>query len=86
MLVSRQLVNLKLADVCFTQRHPVAKSRPIAGSVLWTLQNSDSTLLTSSTQVSEDKITKDNQSVMLGAPLTAGNQLYLDLQQRYIAS
>ena len=70
----------------FYTRHPVAKNRPIAGSVLRTLQNSDSTLLTSSTQVSEDKITKENQSVMLGAPLTAGNQLYLDLQQRYIAS
>ena len=72
--------------MCFTQRHPAAKNRPIAGSILRTLQNSDSTLLTSSIQVSEDKITKDNQSMMVGAPLTAGNQLYLNLQQRYIAS
>ena len=64
-------------------RHPTARNRPLAGSVLQTLQNSDSALLTSSTQVPEDEIAKDNQSVMLGAPLTAGNQLYLDLQQRY---
>ena len=72
--------------MCFTQRHPAAKNRPIAGSVLRTLQNSDSTLLTSSTQVPEDELIKDNQSMMLGAPLTEGNQLYFDLQQRYIAS
>ena len=69
--------------MCFTQRHPTAKDRPLAGSVLRILQNSDSALLTSSTQVPEDEITEDNQSMMLGAPLTAGSHLYLDLQHRY---
>ena len=64
-------------------RHPTAKDHPLAGSVLWTLQNSDSALLTSSTQVPEDELAKDNYSIMLGAPLTAGSHLYLNLQHRY---
>ena len=61
-------------------RNPNARDRPVAGSVSETLQKSDRALLTSSVQ---DNITKDNQSMMLGAPLSAGSQLYLDLQQRY---
>ena len=67
-------------------RHPTARDRPTSGSISQTLQKSDRALLTSSVQVTDDDVTKDNQSMMLGAPLTAGNQLYLDLQQRYIAS
>ena len=65
-------------------RHPTARDRPTSGSILRTLQKSDRALLTSSVQVTDDDITKDNHSMMLGAPLTAGNQLYLDLQQRYM--
>ena len=65
-------------------RHPTARDRPTSGSVSQTLQRSDRALLTSSEQVTDDDVTKDNQSMMLGAPLTAGNQLYLDLQQKYI--
>ena len=64
-------------------RHPTARDRPTSGSILQTLQQSDRALLTSSVQVTDDDVTRDNQSIMLGAPLTAGNQLYLDLQQRY---
>ena len=64
-------------------RHPTAKNCPIAGSILQTLQKSDRALYTSSVQVTDDDITKENQSMMLGAPLTAGSQLYIDLQQRY---
>ena len=66
-------------------RHPTARDRPTSGSISRTLQKSDRTLLTSSVQVTDDdNVTKDNQSMMLGAPLTAGTQLYLDLQERYI--
>ena len=64
-------------------RHPIAKSRPTSGSILQTLQKSDRVLLTSSVQVTDDDVTSESQSMMLGAPLTAGSQLYLDLQQRY---
>ena len=65
-------------------RHPTARDRPTSVSISQTLQKSDRSLLTSSIQVTDDDVTKDNQSMMLGAPLTAGNQLYLDLQQRYM--
>ena len=65
-------------------RHPTARDRPTSGSVSQTLQKSDRALLTSSVQVTDDDVTRDNQSMMLGAPLTAGSKLYLDLQQRYI--
>ena len=64
-------------------RHPNARDRPIAGSVSETLEKSDRALLTSSLQERDDDITKDNQSMNLGAPLSAGSQLYLDLRQRY---
>ena len=64
-------------------RHPTARDRPTSGSLSRTLQKSDRALLTSSGQVTNDDVTKDNQSMILGAPLSAGNQLYLDLQQRY---
>ena len=50
------------------------------------LQKSDRALLTSSVQVTDDNVTQDNQLMILGAPLTAGSQLYLDLQQRYVAN
>ena len=43
-------------------------------------------MLTSSAQVRDDDVTKDSQSMILGAPLTAGSQLYLDLQQRYVTN
>ena len=65
-------------------RHPTARDRPTSGSISQTLQKSDRALLTSSVQVTDDDVTKDNQSMMLGAPLTAGSQLHLDLQQRYV--
>lgn len=65
-------------------RHPIAKSRPTSGSITQTLEKSDSALLTSSVQVTDDDVTSESQSMMLGAPLTAGRQLYLDLQQRYV--
>ena len=68
--------------MCFTQWHPIEKNHPNSGSVLQTLLNSDNALFTGSSQISEDEITKDNQSMMLGAPLTAESQLYLDLQQQ----
>ena len=64
-------------------RHPTARSRPTSGSISLTLQKSDSALLTSSVQVTDDNVTSESQSMMLGAPLTAGSQLYLDLQQKY---
>ena len=66
-------------------RHPTARDRPTSVSILRTLQQSDRALLTiaSAVQVTDDDVTKDNHSMMLGAPLTAGSQLYLDLQQRY---
>ena len=68
-------------------RHPTARDRPTSGSISQALQKSDRALLTSSVQVTDDNVTtKDNQSMMLGAPLTAGSQLYLDLQQRYISN
>ena len=65
-------------------RHPNARDRLVAGSISQTLQKADRVLLTSSMRVTDDDITKDNQSMMLGAPLSAGSQLYLDLQQRYM--
>ena len=65
-------------------RHPTAKDRPMAGLLSQTLQKSDRALLTSSVQVVDKNATKDGQSMMLGAPLTAGSQLYLDLQQKYV--
>ena len=61
-------------------RHPTARDRPASASISQTLQKSDRALLTSSVQVTEE----DNQSMMLGAPLTAGSQLYLDLQEKYM--
>ena len=64
-------------------RHPTARDRPTSGSISQALQKSDRTSLTSSMQVTEGQITKENHSMVLGAPLTAGSQLYLDLQQRY---
>ena len=67
----------------YVYRHPTAKGRPTSGSVSLTLQKSDRALLTSSVQATQDDLTKGNQSVMLGAPLAEGSQLYLDLQQKY---
>ena len=67
-------------------RHPTAKDRPASASMSRSLQKSDRALLTSSVQVTDDNVTQDNQSMILGAPLTAGSQLYLDLQQRYVAN
>ena len=64
-------------------RHPTARDRPTSGSISRTLQESDRTSLTSSVQVTEGQITKEKHSMVLGAPLTAGSQLYLDLQQKY---
>ena len=61
-------------------RHPTARDRPTSGSISQTL---DRISLTTSVQVTEGQIRKDNQSMTLEAPLTAGSQLYLDLQQRY---
>ena len=70
--------------MCFTHRHPIAKNRPLPGWIFSMLQKSDRALLTSSVQATDDDVTKENQSMMLGAPLAAGSQLYLDLQQRYV--
>ena len=66
-------------------RHPVAKDRPTPGSILRTLQKSDRSLLTRSMQVT-DNVVLESQSMMLGAPLAAGNKLYIDLQQTYVIS
>ena len=66
-------------------RDPATKSRPTSGSILQALQKSDRALLTNSVQMTDDDVTSESQSIMLGAPLTAGNQLYIDLQQRYVA-
>ena len=65
-------------------RHPTARDRPMAGLLSQTLQKSDRALLTSSVQVVDKNATKDSQSMVLGALLTAGSQLYIDLQQRYL--
>ena len=65
-------------------RHPTAKDRPMAGLLSQILQKSDRALLTSSVELVSKNATKDNQSMTLGAPLTAGSQLYIDLQERYI--
>ena len=64
-------------------RHPTARDRPTSGSISQTLQKFDRISLISSVQAPEGRITKDKQSMTLGAPLTTGSQLYLDLQQRY---
>lgn len=69
--------------MCLILRHPTPKDRPTPGSILQTLQKSDRALLTSFVQVT-DNATSESQSMMLGAHLAAGNQLYLDLQQRYV--
>ena len=73
----------------FYTKHPIARIAQY-WSVLQTLLNSERGLFTSSTQISEDEITKDNQSMILGpnlgAPHTTGIQLYLDLQQQYTSS
>ena len=66
-------------------RHPEPRQRPLSGTISRTLQKSDRALLTSSTIVTtSDDVTSDQQSMILGALLTAGNQLHLDLQQCYI--
>ena len=64
-------------------RHLTAKSRPTSESLLETLQKFDRALLTSPVQVTGDDT---NQSMMLGAPLDKGSQLYFDLQQSYTES
>jgi len=61
-------------------RHPIAKHRPLPNSVSQTLQKSNNSLLTS--PVTDDA----EQSMMLGEPLSAGYQLYLDLQQTYLTN
>ena len=61
-------------------RHPEARNRPHPGMVLRTLQKSDRNLLQWS-MPDDDKI--DGQVAMLGAPLTASDQLYPDLQSMY---
>lgn len=68
----------------YVYRHPIARNRPVARSVLRTLQKSDRCLLTSSVQVTDNDATKDSETVRLGDPLASGSQLYLDLQQTYI--
>jgi len=66
-------------------RHPEPRQRPLSDTISRTLQKSDRALLTSSTAVTtSDDDTSDQQSMILGAPLTAGNQLHLDLQQSYM--
>ena len=61
-------------------RHPVAKHRPLPDSVSQTLQKSQNGLLTS--PATDDA----EQLMMLGEPLSTGNQLYLDLQQTYLTN
>ena len=65
-------------------RHPTARDRPTSGSISRTLQKSDRALLTSPVHMGDGDVTKGNQSMMLGAPLLAGSQLHLDLQQIYV--
>ena len=67
----------------YIYRDPTAKSRPTSESISQTLQKSDRALLTSSVQTTQDNLTSESQSMMLGAPLTEGSKLYLDLQQKY---
>ena len=62
-------------------RHPEARNRPHPGMVLRTLQKSDRNLLQWS-MPDDDKT--NGQVAMLGAPLTASEQLYPDLQSMYI--
>ena len=64
-------------------RHPTARDRPVARSTSQTLQKFDRISLTSSVQATEGQIKSDNQLMTLEAPLTAGSQMYLDLQQKY---
>ena len=62
-------------------RHPEARCRPHPGLVLRTLQKSDRNLLQWS-MPDDDKT--DGQVAMLGAPLTASEHLYPDLQSLYV--
>ena len=74
-------------NVLCIRRHPTARSRPTSGSILETLQKSDRDLLASSVlETDDDTDTSDSQSMLLGASITAGEQLYLHLQNRYIPS
>ena len=59
-------------------RDPVAKHRPLPTSVSQILQKDNYSLVVSS--VTDDA----EQSMMLGEPLAAASQLYLDLQQTYM--
>ena len=68
-------------QLCINNRHPEATYRPHPGMVLRTLQKSDRNLLQWS-MPDDDKI--DGQVAMLGAPLTASEQLYPDLQSMYM--
>ena len=65
-----------LLPIC---RHPVAKHRPLPASVFRILQK-DNLLVASCSVTSDDA----SQSIVLGEPLAAGSQLYLDLQQTYM--
>ena len=62
-------------------RHPVAKQRPLPHSIYQTLQ--ECTLPTSS---AETRVDDTHSALMLGEPLVAGSQLYLDLQQMYMTT
>ena len=70
-------------STCYIFRHPEAKGRPRSKSVLSTLQKSDETLLHWSLPANDKT---DGQVAALGAPLTAGEQLYPDLQSQYRAT
>ena len=71
--------------ITYYNRHPEARNRPHPGLhvVLRTLQKSDRNLLQWS-MPDDDKT--DGQVAMLGAPLTASEHLYPDLQSMYICS
>ena len=62
-------------------RHPEAMNRPHPGLVLGALQKSDRNLLQWS-MPDDDKT--DGQVAMLGAPLSASEHLYPDLQSLYM--
>jgi len=67
--------------VYFIYRHPEARCRPHPDLVLRTLQKPDEDLLQWS-MPDDDK--SDGQVAMLGAPLTASEHLYPELQSLYM--
>ena len=73
------LYTLYLLDYLFL-RNPNTKERPTFNDIMLLLLQNDKTLLA----IPEDALSTHPQAGVLGATLKAGEQMYMDIQSKYM--